>query len=194
MSSSSPTDSCLSSLSSMSFAALKAKRTARRPCLSATEHRETEPVETGLPKEDAGPSTEQAGQPRLGEYLEVRTTRDAGRSVFLRPTSEPLRKGVSPLSLLTSRSADAGIIGTTILGTTPTSAVLSTSALDEYCSHCFLGTHELAVQRTAGAHGAVVDVPKLSVCGGCNVARYCSKVHFPSLLAPCSVLTSGNPL
>lgn len=74
-----------------------------------------------------------------------------------------------------STGADEGV-GTTILETTPTSAVLSTSALDEYCSNCFLGTHELSVQRTACAHGAVVDVPKLALCGGCQVTRYCSKV------------------
>jgi hypothetical protein len=82
--------------------------------------------------------------------------------------------------------ADEGV-GTTILETTPTSAVLSTSALDEYCSTCFLGTHELSVQRTASAHGAAVDVPKLALCGGCQVTRYCSKVR-PVPLHPLKAL------
>lgn len=74
--------------------------------------------------------------------------------------------------------------GTTILETTPTSAVLSTATIDDYCSACFLGLHELSVQRTRQAHGGEVAVPKLSRCGGCQVTRYCSKVRpsfFPLL-------------
>jgi hypothetical protein len=74
----------------MSFAAIKAKRSTRRPQVSHAPQ-EAELAATSPPAEEATPPEEE-GQ-RLGQFLEVRTTQDAGRSVFIRPSSQPLRKG-----------------------------------------------------------------------------------------------------
>ncbi|KAJ9098102.1 hypothetical protein QFC21_004431 [Naganishia friedmannii] len=170
----------------MSFAALKDKRNARRPRVPlaagvgsiSTSAFATAPTTAPVPipttgaaasavlttqpttanaqgkKEQPQPLTESDSENLRytdfpEEILQIRTTRQSGRGIYVR---SDLGKDLTA--------------GTTIIATSPTEAVLSTSQLEEYCSSCFLGVHELEFSPSrkvaAGAGGSKVV---LFACG-----------------------------
>ncbi|GHJ85143.1 hypothetical protein NliqN6_1545 [Naganishia liquefaciens] len=140
----------------MSFAALRDKRAARREP-SASVSKPT-PVHDQIQQRPlTTPITAYSDFPN--DLLEIRTSATLGRSVYATPsaTAEAIRRG------------------STILCTAPTSAVLSRTTLDEYCSACFLGVHELSVVSAQNGVTQIDASASLNLCGGCRVVRYCSR-------------------